>query len=60
MAQQMLMPFREDVLWGHLRTGSRERTGDAVYRHQLRQLIEVLCLLSAAEGDFSVWDILVE
>lgn len=32
MAQQMLVPLREDVLWGHLRTGSRECTGDAVYR----------------------------
>lgn len=60
MAQQMLVPFREDVLWGHLCTGSRECPGDAVYRHQLMQLIEVLCLLSAAEGSFSVWDILVE
>lgn len=30
MAQQMLVPLREDVLWGHLCTGSRECTGDAV------------------------------
>lgn len=31
MARKMLVPFREDALWGQLLTGTREYTGDAVY-----------------------------